>query len=68
MANGSKAPMVSPEKFHQGMIVRHPEYGLGHIIALSGSGQNRKATVDFGPSTGRKQFVLRFSPLRPVQG
>ena len=68
MARGTKPPPVSPERFHQGMTVRHPEYGLGHIIALGGSGPNRKATIDFGPRVGRKSFVLRFSKLRPVQG
>ncbi|MBN2294353.1 MAG: UvrD-helicase domain-containing protein [Pirellulales bacterium] len=68
MANGTKTPPVSPEVFHQNMIVRHPEYGLGHIIALSGSGANRKATVDFGSRAGRKSFVLRFSKLQPVRG
>lgn len=68
MANGTKTQPVSPERFHQGMIVRHPEFGLGHIIALSGSGPNRRATVDFGPRAGRKRFVLQFSRLQPVQG
>lgn len=67
MAHGGPLPPVSPDKFHQGMIVRHAEYGLGHIIALSGVGLDRKATVDFGPRAGRKRFVLRFSGLRPVQ-
>ena len=68
MADGNSLPPVSPDEFHQDMIVRHAEYGLGHIVALSGSGQNRKATVDFGTGIGRKRFVLRFSGLRPVQG
>ncbi len=66
MAEGGPVEQVSPDKFRQGMIVRHAEYGLGHIIALSGSGVNRKATVDFGPRAGRKRFVLRYSGLRPV--
>jgi len=57
---------VSPEVFHQDMLVRHPRYGLGHIIALSGSGDARKATVDFSSTAGRKKFVLKASPLRPV--
>jgi hypothetical protein len=48
------------------MLVRHPKYGLGHIVALSGSGDGRKATVDFSSAAGRKKFVLKASPLRPV--
>ena len=45
------------------MVVRHPGYGLGHIVALSGAGASRKATVEFPPPAGRKQFVLAASPL-----
>jgi DNA helicase-2/ATP-dependent DNA helicase PcrA len=65
LAGGGQPPAVSPEEFHQDMLVRHPQYGLGRVIALSGSGSDRKATVEF-PSAGRKRFVLGMSPLRPV--
>jgi len=58
---------IRPDEFHQGMIVRHPEYGLGKIIALSGSNTNRRATVDFFATVGQKTFVLSSSPLRPVR-
>ncbi|MBN2216715.1 MAG: UvrD-helicase domain-containing protein [Pirellulales bacterium] len=59
---------VSPDAFHQDMLVRHPKYGLGRIVALSGSGDDRKATVDFTSSAvGRKKFVLKSSPLRPLK-
>lgn len=64
---GKPAPPVAPDSFHQGMVVRHPNYGLGRIVALSGSGRGRKATVDFLSPTGRKKFVLASSPLRPVK-
>ena len=47
------------------MIVRHPAHGLGRIIALSGSGSRRKATVVF--HGGTMKFVLSQSPLRPVR-
>jgi DNA helicase-2/ATP-dependent DNA helicase PcrA len=68
LANGGKpAPPVSPDEFHQGMLVRHPKYGLGRIVALSGTGRGRKATIDFPRPTGRKKFVLASSPLRPLQ-
>jgi DNA helicase-2/ATP-dependent DNA helicase PcrA len=59
---------ISPELFHQGMLVRHPEYGLGKIVALSGSGARRTATVNFTSSAGQKKFVLQQSPLRPLKG
>ncbi len=64
LAHGKIAP-VSPDDFHQDMIVRHPAHGLGRIIALSGSGSRRKATVVF--HGGTMKFVLSQSPLRPVR-
>ncbi|HEX4143268.1 MAG TPA: UvrD-helicase domain-containing protein [Pirellulales bacterium] len=57
---------VSPDDFAQGMVVRHPEYGLGKIIALSGAGPRRLATVAFASSAGQKKFVLSQSQLRPA--
>jgi DNA helicase-2/ATP-dependent DNA helicase PcrA len=65
MANGGSLPAVSPDDFHQDMLVRHPAHGLGRIVALSGSGASRKATVAF-PS-GQMKFVIAQSPLRPIR-
>lgn len=67
MANGGSSPAASPDNFFQGMLVRHPQHGLGRVVALSGSGFSRKATVDFPASAGRLKFVLAQSPLRPVK-
>ncbi|QGJ70669.1 ATP-dependent DNA helicase [Planctomycetales bacterium 10988] len=55
------------EQFATGMAVRHPHYGLGKIIALSGTGINRKATVRFVSQAGEKSFVLAHSPLVPTK-
>ncbi len=67
MANPQpEAQRISPEVFHQGMVVKHPEYGLGKIVALSGSGAKRKATVMFASAAGEKRFLLVHSPLRPA--
>jgi DNA helicase-2/ATP-dependent DNA helicase PcrA len=52
--------------FQQGMTVTHPEYGPGKIVALSGSGKNRRATVQF-PSAGEKKIILAHSNLRPAR-
>ncbi len=69
LANGGEpSPPVSPDAFHQGMLVRHPRYGLGRVVALSGTGPGRKATIDFASAAGRKKFLLAGSPLRPVKG
>ncbi len=62
------SPRNSPDDFHQGMLVRHPEHGLGRIVALGGSGPFRSATVDFLDSAARRKFILAHSPLRPVTG
>jgi DNA helicase II / ATP-dependent DNA helicase PcrA len=59
-------PRVSPDVFKQGMTVMHPEYGPGKIVALSGSGKNRRATVQFA-AAGERKFVLAHSPLRPAR-
>jgi DNA helicase-2/ATP-dependent DNA helicase PcrA len=63
----SELPRVSPDVFHQGMVVRHPEYGLGKIVALSGSGERRRASVAFASTAGEKNFVLAKSALRPAK-
>ena len=63
---GDSAP-VSPDEFYQGMLVLHPEKGLGHIVALSGTGRSRRATVDFKSPPCRVGLVLSKSPLRPVR-
>jgi hypothetical protein len=68
LANGgSPSPPTDPDAFRQGMLVRHPTLGLGRVVALSGSGAARKATIDFALLAGRKSFVLSKSPLRPVK-
>ncbi|QEG34589.1 ATP-dependent helicase [Bythopirellula goksoeyrii] len=56
---------VSPDAFFQGMTVVHPDHGVGKIVALSGSGKNRRATVRF-VTVGEKRYILAHSPLRPA--
>ena len=58
---------VSPDTFYQGMVVKHPEYGLGKVVALSGSGDRRSATVAFASSAGQRRFMLMHSELRPIK-
>jgi DNA helicase-2/ATP-dependent DNA helicase PcrA len=65
---GAAAPQTSgvpPDAFVQGMTVTHPEHGPGKIVALSGSGKHRRATVQFA-AAGERRFVLAHSPLRPA--
>ena len=58
---------VPAEVFHQGMVVTHPEYGIGKIVALSGAGAMRRATVAFAMGAGERKFILAQCPLRPVK-
>jgi DNA helicase II / ATP-dependent DNA helicase PcrA len=61
-------PRISPQAFHQGMTVQHPEYGYGEIVAMSGSGPKRIATVKFFEDpTQEKKFRLLLSPLVPAE-
>jgi DNA helicase-2/ATP-dependent DNA helicase PcrA len=60
-------PRVAPDVFKQGMTVTHPEYGPGKIVALSGSGKNRRATIQFA-TVGEKRIILAHSAVRPANG
>lgn len=65
----SKPPAnrLNPDEFYQGMRVKHPEYGLGKVVALSGIGRNRRATIAFvTPGIGERPFVLIHANLTPV--
>ncbi|MCA9206664.1 MAG: ATP-binding domain-containing protein, partial [Planctomycetales bacterium] len=55
-----------PHVFRKGMIVEHPDYGSGTIIALAGSGKKRMATVEFFGTGEEHTFRLAFSPLSPT--
>ena len=48
-----------------GMTVEHSKFGKGKIIALEGSGPNKKATVFFS-GVGQKKLLLRFAKLRII--
>jgi DNA helicase-2/ATP-dependent DNA helicase PcrA len=65
-ATAEQLPRVSPDAFKQGMTVTHPEYGPGKVVALSGSGKNRRATIQFA-TVGQKKIILAHSAVRPVR-
>jgi DNA helicase II / ATP-dependent DNA helicase PcrA len=56
-------PATPPDDFLQGMLVQHPEYGLGKILEASGTGQKRTVTVAFVSGAGQKKFLVVHSPL-----
>ena len=43
------------------------QYGVGKIVALSGTGVKRSATVQFAGERTLRRFRLAFSPLRPAR-
>jgi DNA helicase II / ATP-dependent DNA helicase PcrA len=59
-------PRHSPNAFTQGMMVKHPEYGYGEIVAISGAGPKRIASVKFYDLDEERRFRLLFSPLEPA--
>jgi DNA helicase-2/ATP-dependent DNA helicase PcrA len=70
MLKGRSEPATSTpvDEFSQGMLVVHPEYGYGRIVALSGTGAKRTATLRFLKDGGQeRKFVLKFSGLTPVK-
>lgn len=59
---------IDPDVFVAGMLVQHPEYGLGKITAASGIGPKRTVTVAFVAGAGEKKFLVVHSPLMPAKG
>ncbi|MFZ5830072.1 MAG: ATP-dependent helicase, partial [Planctomycetota bacterium] len=58
---------TEPDAFAQGSIVRHAEFGLGRVVALSGAGKKRRAVVDFASTAGRQEIALADGSLRAVK-
>jgi len=65
-AGGGQANSHSPDAFSLGMVVNHPDYGPGKLVALSGEGAKRMGTVQFFSGAKSRRFRLAHSPLRPL--
>jgi DNA helicase-2/ATP-dependent DNA helicase PcrA len=63
---GSACPKPDASGFREGMLVRHPNFGLGRITSVSGYGEKTKATIKFTTGATRS-FVVSKSPLQPVK-
>ena len=50
----------------EGIRVEHIRFGAGTVVLVEGSGQNKKATVEFD-SAGKKQLVLKCAKLKLVE-
>jgi DNA helicase-2/ATP-dependent DNA helicase PcrA len=49
-----------------GDTVRHPRYGVGHIMALDGWGESRRARVKFRVG-GEQTLVLKYAKLEKLE-
>jgi DNA helicase-2/ATP-dependent DNA helicase PcrA len=58
-------PATATGIFGLGKRVHHPEYGIGTIIHVEGSGDSLKLTVSFSVY-GSKKFLPKYAPLEPI--
>ncbi|SBW28502.1 ATP-dependent DNA helicase PcrA [Candidatus Protofrankia californiensis] len=59
------APRPIPD-LSMGDRVNHDTFGLGQVVAVAGSGDNREASIDFGEGTGTKRLLLRYAPIEKL--
>ena len=52
--------------FTVGMTVRHPRYGIGKVMTVSGAGRRQTVSVRFDQDDREESFVASRSPLQPV--
>ena len=60
-----KSQPVESARFKQGIYVRHPKFGVGHIVRCEGEGDESKLTINF-PGYGMKKMVQKFAGLEKV--
>jgi DNA helicase-2/ATP-dependent DNA helicase PcrA len=63
---GTSDAAALPIGFSTGMQVRHPRYGLGTVVEVSGFSRMRTITVEFDAGNRRESFVASKCPLQPV--
>jgi DNA helicase-2/ATP-dependent DNA helicase PcrA len=66
LAAGKSQPVEMPIGFAPGMTVRHPRYGLGTVVDVSGLSRHRIVTVEFEEGDRREKFIASKCPLQPV--
>ncbi len=62
---GKSAPIKTVAAVEVGERVLHTTFGLGTVIATSGTGDAAKADVDFG-SAGVKRLSLKYAPMEKL--
>lgn len=64
-ADGNEFAILNPASLKVDMQVKHQRFGNGVVVALEGTGQNAKATVQFA-GAGKKQLLLKYARLKIV--
>ena len=59
-ANSNAAASSSASSLKVGDVIMHQRFGKGTVTNIEGTGENRKATVQFD-QTGMKQLLLKFA-------
>ena len=62
---GNPAPIKTVPSVQPGDRVLHTTFGMGTVLATSGTGDGAKADVDFG-STGVKRLSLKHAPMEKI--
>jgi DNA helicase-2/ATP-dependent DNA helicase PcrA len=65
LAPTKKSQPAESARFKQGIYVRHPKFGVGHIVRCEGEGDESKLTINF-PGYGMKKMVQKFAGLEKV--
>ena len=65
---GTPTPPPVPQDagdLHEGCTIEHLRFGIGRVLRVEGSGENRKATVEFR-NAGTKQLLLKFAKYKII--
>ncbi|MGY4719787.1 DNA helicase PcrA [Naumannella huperziae] len=65
LGSAAAARQQRVESVEPGEKVLHSVFGLGTVVAVSGTGEGIRADVDFG-SSGLKRLALRHAPLEKI--
>jgi len=66
IAAGKHQPATPPVDFKTGDDVRHPKFGDGVVLSISGLGDNAEVTVHFA-EVGEKTLLLGWASLQSLQ-
>ena len=59
------SPLTAELAYRGGEKVRHPKFGEGQVLAVSGVGERQEVTVHFG-AAGTKKLIVKFANLSKI--